>query len=293
MKSLAILFFAPLIGMLLMVRSCPLRGQTLHEAIQKTYNFQPHTLTKKQWAEKGPLLDDFWEKISADKNKYLNELRRELQDTTNPTFFYYDCGHLFLKLVKSQEDFQLIYNAMLRTDLADISASEYINVMNFFANKGINTTQAAMKMIALTSAPSFPGTAKGATPFIEEQFQALLYILLPIPVQDYLPVLRKQLPAITDTITTKNILHFLNYTCTCEADSIIAAFSQGHDHPVAVSNYATLIAKNNLAQPHKNHPNEYKLIIKERHEILSRINDETMLELTDLTRRLKRNYACH
>src|SRR5437660_10955679 len=68
----------------------------IHQQIQQTYNFQPHTLTSAQIDQKSGVLDQFWARAKSDRNIYVPALRQELADFQNSAFFLYDGSMLLL-----------------------------------------------------------------------------------------------------------------------------------------------------------------------------------------------------
>ena len=99
-------------------------GSNLHKDIQKIYNFKRHTISKEEQVEKAKLMDEFWKKVTNDTGKYLKDLRKELKDTTNPVFFFYDGGHLLIQLTTSVTDYQIALNAINRVDLDDVDLTD-------------------------------------------------------------------------------------------------------------------------------------------------------------------------
>ncbi|MDP4221410.1 MAG: hypothetical protein Q8916_12430 [Bacteroidota bacterium] len=260
-------------------------GQSLHNDVQKIYNFEPHKISKEQQEQKGKLLDAFWEKVQKEKEKYLEPLRVELRDTTNPSFFLYDGGHLLLSLSKSKEDYQLALDAMTKCDLRDIDPADYLQTMNFFAENDLNTTAAALKIIAVDSFSAFIPLHALAV----DKGLALLFILLPINTDLYLKTVIDQLSSAKDAATRKYLLSFLLYTCTCEGDAVILKYSTDKDpevrefaiHEVEL-NHVSRSANRQL----------YQDLVKKRKEILSRISDEALDELDELSKTLKKQYDC-
>ncbi len=263
-------------------------GQSLHQDIQATYNFEPHKLSDEQQKEKAKLLDGFWKKVTDNKESYLPELRKELQDKLNPTFFLYDGGHLMLTLTESKEDYQIALNAMVRCNLKDIDGADFVRTMNFFAYHGLNTTEAGIKIISQDTFWAYiPQHA-----LMLHKYSSLLFILLPINSDLYLGKVIDELMLNKDTATIKSVLQFLDYTCTCKADSIILKYSTDKNQVANIQNFAALIVKNNSKITQSNSPKRYKALAGQRKEILRRVSDEALDELDEVTNKMKGNYAC-
>jgi hypothetical protein len=263
-------------------------GQTLHQEIQRIYDFEPHKLSAAQQKAKGKLLDGFWKNVKDNKEKFLPELRKELQDTTNSTFFSYDGGHLLLSLSNSKEDNELALTVMLRANLEDIDGTDYVYTMNSFAQKGLNTTEAGIKIIL---ANKFWGYVPQHALMLDK-FHSLLFVLMPINSDLYLGKTLTALKQSTDTSTITNVLQFLDYTCNCVADSTILEYSLNKSLPDTIRKSASLIVKNNTSISRRDSPKRYKRLASKRAEILRRVTDEALYELDELTNQLKGYYAC-
>ncbi|MEP7234359.1 MAG: hypothetical protein ABI778_03595 [Ignavibacteriota bacterium] len=277
--QLSILFFFLSIG--------TLQGQSLHRDIQEIYNFQQHTITKEEQGQKAKLLDAFWEKVTMGKDLYLSELRKELADTTNPAFFSYDGGHLLLSLSQTQDDYRIAYHAMVRGDLKDIDGTDFVLTMNRFASQGINTIDAALKLV---QADTFWAYIPQHALMLNKDL-SLRFILLPISSDLYLNKLIDNLTLIKDTATIKNLLMFLDFTCTCKADSVILHYSSASDQDQGVREYAAALLGRNKAT-RRNNKDRYNELVEKRKVSLSRVSDEALDELDEETGRLKGNYDC-
>jgi hypothetical protein len=263
-------------------------GQSLHQDIQATYDFEPHKLSDEKQKQKSKSLDNFWKKVTDNKEKYLPELRKELQDTSNSTFFSYDGGHLLLSLSKSNEDCQLALTAMLRGNLKDIDGTDYVRSMNYFSQKGLNTTEAGLKIIFADKFWAYIPQHS----LMLDKYNSLLFILLPISTDLYLTKVIVALKQSKDTTTINNILHFLDYSCACAADSVILKYSSDNTQLDTVRKVASNIVKNNSHISRSDRPKKYMVFTAKRREILRRISDEALYELDEVTNRLKGYYNC-
>ena len=263
------------------------RAQQLHDDIRKIYNFEPHKISKEEKEIKSKRMDLFWEKVTKNKEESLKELRIELKDTTNSSFFLYDGSHLLLSLTKSKEDDQLALDTMSRVNLKDINHADYVRTMNYFAQNGLNTTEAALKIISLETFVAYiPQHAMEL-----DKGLALRFMLLPINSILYIQKTIDALATATDTDTKKHLLNFLLYTCTCAGDSIISKYATDKSQNQDIINYAVALAKMNNSK-RRSDPSAYSSLILERKRILTRISDEALNELNDLSRKLKEKYTC-
>ncbi len=261
-------------------------GQDLHREIQEIYNFEPHKLSKESQEPKVKLMDAFWEKVTKEKNKYLQELRVELKDKNNPTFFLYDGGHLLISLSNSKDDYQIALDAMTRVNLKNIDPSDYVKTMNFFAQNELNTTEGALKIISDDAFVAYiPQHALSLDKGLSLRF------LLPIDNNLYLKQTINKLATLKDLETIKYVLNFLFYTCTCEADSLISKYANDKDQEKGVRKYAGDLVKMNAVTRNAN-MEKYSALVKKRKEILQRISDEALDELNDVSKKLKEQYRC-
>ena len=80
------------------------QSASIHEEIQRTYNFQPHLLSHQETTQKSAMLDQFWTKAKSEPSIYMPALRQELGDFKNPPFFLYDGSMLLLSLSNTPAD---------------------------------------------------------------------------------------------------------------------------------------------------------------------------------------------
>jgi hypothetical protein len=277
-----------LLLVLLFFASASTYGQSLHDDIQEVYNFEPHKLSRQEQEPKSKLMDGFWKKVTENKDKYLDELRTELKDPSNPAFFLYDGGHLLLSLTKSKDDYQIALDAMTKGNLKDIDPADYVRTMNFFAVNELNTTEAALKIISTDKFVAYiPQHAMSLDVGL-----SLRFMLLPISSDLYIKKTIEELKSTKETTTIIYLLNFLFYSCTCEGDSVMLEYSTDKVQDETVRKYASQINKMNTVKRHDN-PQEYQTLIKKRREILNRISDEALDELNDVSKRLKELYKCN
>lgn len=263
-------------------------GQSLHDDIQAIYNFEPHKLSRQEQEPKAKLMDDFWKKVTDNKDKYLDELRKELKDANNPAFFLYDGGHLLLSLTKSKDDYQIALDAMTKGNLQDIDKADYVRTMNFFAVNELNTTEAALKIISDEKFIAYiPQHAMSLDVGL-----SLRFMLLPINSDLYIKRVIEKMKLVKDPTTTIYLLNFLLYTCTCEGDSVIQEYSEDKSQDDSVRKQAAqLVSKNKVKR--SDNPSKYDDLVKKRREILRRVSDEALDELNDVSKQLKELYKCN
>jgi hypothetical protein len=171
--------------------------------------------------------------------------------------------------------------------LADIDHTDYVKTINFFAKNDLNTTDAALKIIPIDT---FSAYIPQHAMFIDKSL-ALRFMLLPINSNLYLKKTIEKLSTVKDTITIKQVLNFLFYTCTCEADLTISKYSTDTNQDKAIKKYSKHLVEMNNVRRHDN-SSKYQSLVKKRKEILNRISDEALDELDDVSKVLKQQYNC-
>jgi len=120
---------------------------TIHQQIQQTYNFQPHTLSNAEITTKSGVLDQFWSNVKGEPITYIPALRQELADFYNPPFFLYDGSMLRLSLSNTPADRKIALAAMAHSDLRDVQSKDYFLQVHRMASLGHDTTDAAFHIL--------------------------------------------------------------------------------------------------------------------------------------------------
>jgi hypothetical protein len=124
------------------------RSGDLHAEIQTVYDFQPHTLTTAEIAQKSAILDQFWNKAKSQRDVYAPALRIELADFSNPPFFLFDGSQLLRSLSNDAADRKIILAAIAHSDLRDVQAMDYFLLVHSMAVQAEDTTAAAFHILA-------------------------------------------------------------------------------------------------------------------------------------------------
>lgn len=206
----------------------------IHAEIQRTYNFQPHTLTTAQINEKSAVLDQFWKKAESQRNIYVPALRQELTDFSNPTFFFFDGASLLSTLSKDPADHKIIINAFAHTDIRDIQFRDYVLFVHKYAALGDDTTSAAFHILAT---PKF-------SIFIVEHYltlnqdYCLIYMLFPTDQKFWFQPAISRLHEEQDETAQKSLLLLLWYAQTPDSDNALENFEKDATKPQASRTYA-------------------------------------------------------
>lgn len=213
-------------------------GGDLHAEIQTVYNFQPHTLTKAQIAQKSELLDQFWTKAKSQSEVYIPGLQRELADLTNPPFFLFDGSKLLMSLSKDPADRKIILAAVAHSDLRDLQWIDYFLLVQSMAAQGEDTTAAAFHILA---EPKFQVFIPMHSLTLAQNY-CLVYMLLPTNQDLWLKSTIERLHVEKDETAQKSLLLLLWYAQTSDSDKALTDFSTDASKPSASKTYASELA---------------------------------------------------
>jgi hypothetical protein len=213
-------------------------GGDLRAEIQTVYNFQPHTLTKAQIAQKSELLDQFWTKAKSQSEVYIPGLRRELADFSNPPFFLFDGSMLLMSLSKDPADHKIILAAVAQSDLRDLQLKDYFLLVQSMAAQGEDTTAAAFHILA---EPKFQVFIPLHSLTLAQNY-CLIYMLLPTSQDLWLKPAVERLHVEKDEAAQKSLLLLLWYAQTSDSDKAITDFSTDASKPSASRTYAAELA---------------------------------------------------
>ena len=266
-------------------------GQSLTNDIDDIYNFKPSKLTDKEQEIKMPTLDKFWDKVKSDTTKYLPSLRAELKTNGHNPYFYYDGSGLLLSLTNSIADKELAIKAISKCDLDDISQKIYVMTLNNLANKGLDVTIAAVKILSDESYSFF--IPQHAMSF--NQSYCLTYMLLPQSNFNYVDTLINMFKTVKPT-SQKSIITTLWFAYTCKGDNFLKSIMADNTIEKEVKEYAKKIMS--YTKLSKDQQKYLKVISKDeldnlRKDALKRFSDEAIEELDMTTRVQRKDNNCH
>ncbi len=254
---------------------------SLHDRVIATYNFLPRNLDSNARDAKSKELDAFWEYVQARGPQGLEELRRELRRSDLPVFFNYDGAKLLLSLSKAREDQSLALVAIGRADLRDIQWTDYFYTVHSMAVDGLDTTDAALKILGVQFRVVVPQHALT----LGQDF-CLLYLLLPTDELFYLDKLERRLFQEKDVTAIKSVLLVLGYTVTRKGDDAIKRFSEDASKAEDARAYARNIMDDTKSVAKAalvgRSTGSFDSLKAERRKLLARVSDEALLELEQL-----------
>jgi len=281
MKKKKILF-----GLLLFCVTNIFYSQTFHEEVQTVFNFTPSKLSEKEQQELFPKLDKFFEKVISDKENYLQPLRNELIRNDNNPYFYYDGGILLMEISNEPSDLQLIANALVKSNLKDLSPKLYLHHLLRLSIKGADVIDAALHIY---SEPNFQVFIVQHA-LLLNQGECLKFILPRYDSELYVKKLIDIYSNTNNISTKKSIITLLYYSRNCKADSFIKSSLKNNK-----SKEIKLLIKNILKQEPRNRKSdktEYQKTRNQINTVMNRISDEAIYELNELTEKLSRYYNC-
>jgi hypothetical protein len=256
-----------------------LPAAAIHRQIQKTFNFQPHLLQKKEIDAKSHVLDQFWEQAKSNRADYVPALRKELADFSNPPFFLYDGSVLLLSLSDTVVDRKIALAAMAHCDLLDVQHDDYFHQVHRMAVLGEDTTAAAFHVL---DDPHYQ-VAVPRHALVLGQNYALVYLLLSTDQSYWEQPAIDRLARERDETAQRSLLLLLWYAQTVPADHAVAAFARDAARPGASRSYAEDLMRGKVG--HKTFAQTAGLfsseeaVRKKRRERLKAVSDEALIDL--------------
>jgi hypothetical protein len=258
----------------------------LHAEIQRVYNFQPHTLSSAQIAQKSAVLDQFWNKAKVQRDTYVPALRQELADFSNPPFFLYDGASLLSTLSNDPADRKIILAAIAHTDLRDLQMKDYFFLVHKMAALGEDTTAAAFTILAT---PNFQVFIPQHVLTLGQNY-CLVYMLLPTDQQLWQRPAIDRLHTEKDETAQKSLLLLLWYAQTPESDKAIEDFASDASKPQASKTYANEMAHRKdqigLTARAAAHASSEQSLRQARRERMKAISDEALIDLDSETAKI-------
>jgi hypothetical protein len=258
----------------------------LHAEIQRVYNFQPHTLSSAQIAQKSAVLDQFWNKAKVQRDTYVPALRQELADFSNPPFFLYDGASLLSTLSNDPADRKIILAAIAHTDLRDLQMKDYFFLVHKMAALGEDTTAAAFTILAT---PNFQVFIPQHVLTLGQNY-CLVYMLLPTDQQLWQRPAIDRLHTEKDETAQKSLLLLLWYAQTPESDKAIEDFASDASKPQASKTYANEMAHRKdqigLTARASAHASSEQSLRQARRERMKAISDEALIDLDSETAKI-------
>ena len=259
------------------------QSNSIHQQIQRTYDFQPHLLNEQEITQKSAALDQFWSTAKAQSPRYVPALRQELVDFKNSPFFLYDGSMLLLSLSNTQSDRKIALAAMARCDLRDVQPDEYFRQVHHMATLDEDTTAAALHIL---DDPNFKVFIPQHVLTLGQNY-ALIYLLLPTTPDYWLQPAIDRLKGESDPTAQQSLLLLLWYAQTDVADRAIAAFAVDANKPSPSRTFAQELSqrkdKIGLKQRTLALGSTEASLRQKRRERLKAVSDEALIDLDQYT----------
>lgn len=262
-------------------------GQSFHEEVKSLFNFTPHKLSKDEQQKIFPKLDKFFNKVISNKDYYIDSLRIELKSNDHNPYFYFDGGVLLMEISKELKDLQLVADALTKVDLRDLPRKMYLQHILGLSIKGANVIDAGLHIF---SDPTFQVYIVEHA-FLLNQGESLKFILPRYESELYVDKLISLYQKSNSKSMKINIVELLYYSRNCKADNFLSDLIRNKKEPKDVKDLIKKI-ENQSTKKAKSNPNNYNEIREKIKISLTRISDEAIYELNELTGMLTKNYKC-
>ena len=259
------------------------QSSSIHEEIQRTYNFQPHMLSSAEITQKSGVLDQFWTRAKSLPNVYVPALRQELADLQNPPFFLYDGSILLLSLSDTPADRKVALAAIAHSDLRDVQTNDYFHQVHRMATLNEDTTAAAFHTL---EQPDFQVVIPQHALTLGQNY-SLVYMLLPTNQDYWLQPAIEHLRTERDETAQKSLILLLWYAQTNAADKAIATFAADAVKPAGARDYAKQIMQANEKIGVRQKLAALALtdasLRQNRRDRMKAVSDEALIDLADYT----------
>jgi hypothetical protein len=236
-----------------------------------------------QIKRKSDELDRFWEYVKKDLPHRLPLLRAELNDSSNPSFFFYDGGKLLLSVSEDSRDRQLALDSLPKADLNGLQHTDYLRTIHWLACLGYNTTSAALRILDF---PEFKAFIPQHALTLEQNY-SLIYMLFPMEERYFLNRLILRLDKEHDAVAQKSLLLALWYTMSTEGSTAIRRFANTDSYPLESRSYAEELLKRKASLLGYLSVSSSTRLKEERRQVMSRnISDEALIDFDQLTAKL-------
>ncbi|MDP4131337.1 MAG: hypothetical protein Q8918_06045 [Bacteroidota bacterium] len=273
--------------MIFIISFFQLQGRTQTLDVDKTYNFSPTKLSKKEKEQKTKSMDVFWNKVKSDTTAYLPLLRKELLTLGHEPFFYFDGSSLLLWLDHSRGNEEIAAEAIPNCDLDEVDRQIYVQTLNRLAFDGINILQAAVKILKYPDYKFF--LVEHVMYFNQEN--CLAYALLPMKDSLYIEPLISRFNS-ADTAAQFSILYTIWLGYSCRGDSLLKASSVNHDLYKEVRNFASTLLSQRPDSDQGQTDVPITELLEKRTDGLRRFSDEGLGDLIQYSVILRNRIHC-
>lgn len=268
----------------------PASAQTLssqaemHARVVSLYSFAPHTLTDAARKEKSTQMDSFWTEVKMHPDVDLPLLRVELDNGSNPAFFFADGTGLLLSLSREPSDEALAAVAMARADIVDVQPSVYFYTIHQLSMDGVDTTAAALHVL---DDPTFAVPVPAHAMTLRQQ-SVLLYLLLPVDELKWINAARSRFAMEKNETALKSLLALFFYAQSDDTDQMIKAAAAPTSFSEAVGAQAMQYQRDakQALKTRTGIQGSEETVREDRRKRLAAVSDESIDDVQQMTVRL-------
>ncbi len=114
----------------------------LKALVDKTYGFSPAKLTPEERQKKSGEMDQVWNLVGSDPNKFVPCLRTEVVERKSDSYFRFNASNLIFQHDQSTETKMLMIDTYAGADLADINLRYWLPYVSRFGFEGLDVSKA-------------------------------------------------------------------------------------------------------------------------------------------------------
>lgn len=246
-------------------------AQSFKDKIEAIYSFKIAELPPKELENKYKQLNSFWQELNADTATYLPLIRKELQNQSYSSYFYFDMSSYLEMQSLKEKDKCIIEKAINQIHWTEIGTWELIQKMRDFSLNGIDVSGITLQLLKQEKIK----LADPETGELFNQGKILAYLLLPLKKELYVEKMSANFSEISPESQRSIITLFwmINSSFTNEQ---LKKFSENGLINPEIRNYASRLLKRFL--PTEAEMTAYKdLPPEERKQLLNKNFNKSLL----------------
>lgn len=236
-------YFRYMLFIVILSISIMVNGQTtqteFHKEIQRIYDVDIRTLSKLELQSYMKEIDQLWEKVKDDQEKFVPLLKKELEDPTNPDFFYYDGHKLLLTVTDDDKDKIEFINYLSRADLSSLPKLNIMYYLQMLVYDGFDISKAALHFLDY---PDFSVILLNHFLTLNQNY-CFIYMAIPSDEKLMTDSLIARLSTEKNDKTIKTIILTLSYLINKQADDAIKDYSNNKKVNDELKEYCLAVLK--------------------------------------------------
>lgn len=190
--------------------------------IQRTYDFEPSTMTFSEQAQRAPELSKLWDRYDKTPETYRAALRAALAADGQRELLYCDGGMLLMAKSKEAADRELGLRSIAKCSFAEIEHTPYFYMMHQLAREGVDTLELQWPMLRK---PQYSVFVVQHAMNLGQNY-AFMYPLMMQDESRYVPRLVERLKTEADSTAQKTLLTAIFYSATPQAEAALRAIAE-------------------------------------------------------------------